>query len=40
MLGVAPSGTLGSTPVGFAIRTAYLVLSTAVSGWVVARRDA
>jgi hypothetical protein len=26
--------------VGFALWTAYLVLFTAVSGWVVARRDA
>ena len=40
MVSVEPAGVLGSPPVGFAIWTAYLVLFTAVSGWVVARRDA
>jgi ABC-2 type transport system permease protein len=39
MLSIEP-GTPGSPLVGFALWTAYLVLFTAVSGWVVARRDA
>jgi ABC-2 type transport system permease protein len=40
MLSIESAGGLGSPTVGFAIWTAYLVLFTALSGWVVARRDA
>lgn len=40
MMSVGHAGALASSPAGFAIWTAYLVLFTVVSGWVVARRDA
>ncbi len=40
MMSIDPTGGLGSPVVGFAIWTGYLVLFTALSGWVVARRDA
>lgn len=40
MMSIESAGPLGTPVAGFAIWTAYLVLFTAVSGWVVARRDA
>jgi hypothetical protein len=40
MMGTESTGTLGSPMAGFAIWTTYLLLFTAVSGWVVSRRDA
>jgi ABC-type transport system involved in multi-copper enzyme maturation permease subunit len=40
MLSVESGGGLGSPIAGFAIWTGYLVLFTALSGWVASRRDA
>jgi ABC-2 type transport system permease protein len=40
MMGVEAASRLGAPAAGFAVWTAYLVLFTALAGWVVARRDA